>query len=95
MTLEDLFGQTRPFGGGLRGGYFALQASGFVLHGMRDVPGVALSGVVNVRANFAGSLQTNGHLSVRGRLAGTLTLRWLALSGRVGGAPVRARLAAL
>jgi pimeloyl-ACP methyl ester carboxylesterase len=92
MTIEDLFGQTGPSGGGLRGGDWALDPRGFALHGMLDVPGVALSGTIRL-GDSIGSI--NGHLSVRGRLAGELTLSGLTLSGRVGGARVHARLAAL
>ncbi len=95
MTLEDLFGQTSFSGGGLRGGSWALQLQGFVLHGMLDVPGVALSGNIRVGGGTTGPLEIAGHLTVRGRLAGKLTLRELTLSGRVGGARVQARLAAL
>jgi pimeloyl-ACP methyl ester carboxylesterase len=95
MTLEDLFGQTGFAGGGLRGGSWTLQLHGFVLHGMVDVSGVALSGTIRVEANPMGSLAITGHLTVRGRLLGELTLRGLTLRGRVGGAPVHAHLAAL
>ncbi|MGO9321659.1 MAG: alpha/beta hydrolase [Solirubrobacteraceae bacterium] len=95
MTIEDLFGQTSFSGGGLRGGYWAQQPVGFVLHGMIDVPGVALSGAIHVSGSLTGLPAISGHLTVRGRLAGTLTLHGLALSGRVGGAPAHARLAAL
>jgi pimeloyl-ACP methyl ester carboxylesterase len=95
MTLEDLFGQSGFAGGGLRGGSWALQLHGFKLHGMVDVPGVALSGTIRVEASPMGSLAITAHLTVRGRLAGELTLRGRALSGRVGGALVHARLAAL
>jgi pimeloyl-ACP methyl ester carboxylesterase len=95
MTLEDLFGQTSFSGGGLRGGYWALRLDGFALHGMIDVPGVALSGNIHVAQGATGSLAITAHLTVRGRLAGELTLRGLTLSGRVGGALVHARLAAL
>jgi hypothetical protein len=92
MTIEDLFGQTSLSGGGLRGGSWAQGPRGFVLHGMLDVPGVTLSGSIRL-GNSIGAI--TGHLSVRGRLAGELTLRGLTLSGRVGGARVHARLAAL
>ncbi len=92
MTVEDLFGQTSLSGGGLRGGSWAQRSTGFVLHGMQDVPGVTLSGAIRA-GNRIGAL--TGHLSVRGRLAGVLTLRGLTLSGRVGGARVHTRLAAL
>jgi pimeloyl-ACP methyl ester carboxylesterase len=92
MTIEDLFGQTGFAGGGLRGGWFAPGARGLVLHGMLDVPGVAVSGTIRA-GDSVGSL--DGHLSIRGRLAGELTLRGLELSGRVGGARVHTRLAAL
>jgi hypothetical protein len=95
MTLEDLFGQTSFSGGGLRGGYWTLQPDGFALHGMIDVPGVALTGTVRVTPDTTGSLAITAHLTVRGRLAGELALRGLTLSGRVGGALVHARLAAL
>ncbi len=92
MTIEDLFGQTSLSGGGLRGGSWALQPRGFVLHGMLDVPGVALSGAIRL-GDSIGTI--TGHLSVRGPLTGELTLRGLMLSGRVGGAQVHAQLAAL
>jgi pimeloyl-ACP methyl ester carboxylesterase len=95
MTLEDLFGQTSFSGGGLRGGYWALQSDGFALHGMIDVPGVALSGVIRVKPSPSNSLGLSAHLTVRGRLAGRLTLRGIMLSGRVGGALVHTSLAAL
>ncbi len=92
MTIEDLFGQTGPSGGGLRGGSWAPGGQGLVLHGIRDVPGVIVSGAIGGGGSI-GSI--SGHLSVRGRLAGELTLRGMTLSGRVGGALVHARLAAL
>jgi pimeloyl-ACP methyl ester carboxylesterase len=91
MTIEDLFSQTSTSGGGLRGGSWAQGPHGFVLHGMQDVPGVTLSGTISPGENIA----ITGHLSVRGRLTGELALRGLTLSGRVGGARVRARLSAL
>jgi pimeloyl-ACP methyl ester carboxylesterase len=93
-TLEDLFGQTGFAGGGLRGGSWARRPNGFVLHAMRDVFGVALSGDITVRASAKTPLDITGHLVVRGRLAGELTLGRLELSGRLGGAHVRVRLAA-
>ena len=92
MTIEDLIGQTSFSGGGLRGGSWEQGPHGFVLHGMLDVPGVALSGTIHLGESIGA---ITGHLRVRGRLAGELTLRGLTLSGRVGGARVRARLAAL
>ena len=95
MTIEDLFGQTSFAGGGLRGGSWAQQPSGLVLHGMIDVPGVALSGSIHATATATGLPRISGHLTVRGRLAGTLVLHDFELSGRLGGAPVHARLAAL
>jgi pimeloyl-ACP methyl ester carboxylesterase len=95
MTIEDLFGQTSSSGGGLRGGYWAQKSNGFVLHGMIDVPGVALSGAIHVSGSLTGLPAIAGELTVRGRLAGTLTLHGFALSGRVGRAPVHAHLSAL
>lgn len=95
MTLEDLFGQTSFGGGGLRGGSWALQLHGYALHGMVDVPGVALSGNIRVAGDATGALAITAKLRVRGRLAGELTLRGLTLHGRVGGALVHASLAAL
>jgi hypothetical protein len=92
ITIEDLFGQTSLSGGGLRGGSWAQGSRGFVLHGMLDVPGVALSGAISL-GDSIGAI--TGRLSVRGRLVGELTLRGLTLSGRLGGARVDARLAAL
>jgi pimeloyl-ACP methyl ester carboxylesterase len=92
ITLEDLFGQTSFSGGGLRGGSWTRQPDGLALHGMLDVPGVALSGAIRL-ADSIGAI--TGHLRVRGRLSGELTLRGLRLSGRLGGARVHTRLAAL
>ena len=60
-----------------------------------DVPGVALSGTIRVSGSPTGLPAIAGELTVRGRLAGTLTLHGLALSGRVGGTPVHTRLPAL
>ena len=58
--------------------------------------GVALSGVIHVsRGSLTGLPAISGHLTVRGRLAGTLTLHGLALSGRLGGTLAHTRLAAL
>jgi hypothetical protein len=95
MTIEDLLGQTGFDGGGLRGGSWALQPHGYELHGMVDVPGVALSGNIRIAGDTTSQLQITGHLTVRGRLRGKLTPRGLALRGRVGGAQVRAHLEAL
>ncbi len=95
ITLEDLLGQTNVTGGGLRGGDWMRNAGGFALQAMRDVPGVELSGTVHLAEAGLGQLLLTGRLSVRGRLAGKLTLRGLTLIGRLGGAQVHARLAAL
>jgi pimeloyl-ACP methyl ester carboxylesterase len=92
MTIEDLFGQTGLSGGGLRGGDWMLNEHGFALHRMLDVPGVALSGTIRL-GDSIGSIK--GHLTVGGRLAGELTLSGFTLRGRVGGARVHTRLAAL
>jgi pimeloyl-ACP methyl ester carboxylesterase len=95
LTLEDLFGQTSFAGGGLRGGSWVRQLDGFHLHQMVDVPGVALSGNVRIAGDATGGLAIAAKLTLRGLLPGELTLRGLTLSGRVGGALVHARLAAL
>ncbi len=95
ITIEDLLGQTSFSGGGLRGGDWTLGLNGFALHGMTDVPGVALSGTIRVASSTTDSLVIAGHLTVRGRLTGELALNGRALSGRVGGARVHARLTAL
>ncbi|HYL69798.1 MAG TPA: hypothetical protein VEY89_00675, partial [Candidatus Dormibacteraeota bacterium] len=96
MTLEDLLGQTSFAGGGLRGGSWTLQLHGFKLHGMIDVPGVALSGSIRITGDDAtGTLTITAKLRISGRLAGQLTLHGLTLQGRLGGALVHARLAAL
>lgn len=94
MTLEDLFGQTGFAGGGLRGGAWEIQAHGYELRGMIDVPGVALSGAVRITGNSR-AFAITAKLRVGGRLAGELTLHGLTLSGRLGGARVHARLSAL
>jgi hypothetical protein len=69
------------------------RSSRFTLHGMLDVPGVALSGGIGPSADSTGSPAIDGDLVVRGRLPGELTLRGLTLSGRVGRVRVRAHLA--
>lgn len=48
MTLDDMFGQIGFSGGGLRGGGYELEPSGYALHEMTDVRGVALSGKLRV-----------------------------------------------
>jgi pimeloyl-ACP methyl ester carboxylesterase len=95
ITIEDLFGQTSFAGGGLRGGYWADKSTGLVLHGMTDVPGVAVSGTIRASSSPTGLPALSGHLSVRGALPGALTLHGRTLKGRIGGAPVHTRLAAL
>ncbi|HYB23435.1 MAG TPA: alpha/beta fold hydrolase [Solirubrobacteraceae bacterium] len=102
MTVEDMLGQKGIGGGGLRGGYWELSAislelsaAGFALHGMVDVPGVALSGTIRIREGAEVLPEITGHLFVRGRLAGRLTLHGRTLTGLIGGARVHARLAAL
>ena len=92
MTIEDLFGQTSISGGGLRGGSWALRPHGFLLHEMQDVPGVSLSGTIRPGDSIDA---ITGHLRVRGLLTGELTLGGLTLNGRVAGAQVHTRLAAL
>ncbi|HEV2945589.1 MAG TPA: hypothetical protein VGX26_10800 [Solirubrobacteraceae bacterium] len=82
-------------GGGLRGGDWTLRPHGYELHGMTDVPGVALSGTIHVAAGTTGTLTITAHLRVHGRLTGKLTLHGLTLNGRVGGTLVHTRLAAL
>jgi pimeloyl-ACP methyl ester carboxylesterase len=91
ITLEDLLGQVSPSGGGLRGGYWVPTRDGVVLHRMTDVPGVALTGSVHAREGRSGSVEITAHVTVRGRLAGELTLKGVTLNGRVGGARVHAR----
>lgn len=66
---------------------------GYVLHGMCDVPGVTLSGSVHMGFSHRSPVLA-GRLAVDGRLDGALTLRGRTLSGRIGGATVRARLTA-
>ncbi len=95
ITLEDLLGQIGPSGGGLRGGDWKANARGVALHDMIDVPGVELSGTVHVNVVDFIHLHLTGRLTVRGRLTGKLALHDRTLTGRVGGARVRARLAAL
>lgn len=96
ITLEDLLGQTAFSGGGLRGGYWTrvllLRQSllGISLHRMVDVPGVAVSGSIALTEDDEDELA--GHLTVRGRVSGSLTLRGHTLSGRLNGARVQARL---
>ncbi len=94
ITLEDLLGQTGFDGGGLRGGAWTIRRDGYALHGMIDVRGVALSGRIRI-ASSSRALSITGKLTIGGRLAGELTLRDRTLSGRLGGAFVHARLAAL
>jgi pimeloyl-ACP methyl ester carboxylesterase len=95
ITLEDLLGQIGPSGGGLRGGDWKANARGVALHDMIDVPGVELSGTVHIKVVDFIQLHLTGRLTVRGRLTGKLALHDRTLTGRVGGAQVRARLAAL
>lgn len=94
MTLEDLFGQTSISGGGLRGGDYEPELNGYTLHSMVDVRGVALSGKLRASGTLL-DVKLTGHLTVRGRLDGTLTLHGRLLTGQLGGTRVRTRLAVL
>lgn len=86
ITLADTFAQPAASGGGLRGGSWALHGTRVVFRKTVDVPGVALSGAIRVQGLPA------GRLTVTGRVHGALTLRGHALSGRLNGARVSARL---
>ena len=88
-------GQGGDFADRLRGGDWKANARGVALHDMIDVPGVELSGTVHIKVVDFIQLHLTGRLTVRGRLAGKLALHDRTLTGRVGGAQVRARLAAL
>ncbi len=89
VTLEDVFGQPPPSGGGLRGGCWERRGPmKLALRGLVDVDGVSVSGTVGVR----GADDLVGTLQIRGRLAGTLRLRGHALRGGLGGARVQAWL---
>lgn len=94
MTLEDLLGQTGFSGGGLRGGDYELEPNGYAVHDMTDVRGVTLSGKLRIGGTGL-EPEIGGRLTIRGRLDGTLTLHGRLLSGRLGGKPVRTRLAVL
>lgn len=94
MTLEDLLGQTSLSGGGLRGGDYELEPHGYALHDMTDVRGVTLSGNLHIQSTGL-EPEIRGHLTIRGRLDGTLTLHRRLLSGRLGDEPVHTRLAVL
>ncbi len=89
LTLEDVFGQPPPNGGGLRGGSWERRGPAkLALHGLMDVGGVRVSGTVAVM----GADDLVGTLQIRGRLAGTLRLRGHNLSGRLGAVRVQAWL---
>jgi hypothetical protein len=89
LTLEDVFGQPPPSGGGLRGGFWERRGSmKLALHGLVDVDGVRVSGTVKVM----GADDLVATLQIGGRLAGTLRLQGHNLSGRLGAVRVQARL---
>jgi hypothetical protein len=95
VTLDDLTFALSPAvgsplaGGGLRGGTFRLRRASIVLHALRVVPGVQVSGVLprrgTARLRIAGGAAADGRL----RVAGDGTVR-----GRLGGRRVRGRLRA-
>ena len=91
ITLEDIAGQPGSSGGGLRGGSWVVRqdarAETLVLSGAVDVPGVRVSGTITATHS-----SVRGRLTINGRLRGTLRLAGQTLSGRIGGAAVRARL---
>jgi hypothetical protein len=93
LTLEDVLAHEAPAGGGLRGGYWGSSSERLILHGVTDVRGVPLSGIVRTEEGATGAVRLIGRLTVRGRLHGRLVLSGRVLSGRVGGARVRAYLA--
>ena len=89
LTLEDVFGQPPPSGGGLRGGSWERRGSvKLALRDLVDVDGVQVSGTVAVM----GADDLAGTLQIRGRLAGRLRLRSHDLLGRLGPARVQAWL---
>jgi pimeloyl-ACP methyl ester carboxylesterase len=86
LTLEDLYGQNEFSGGGLRGGYYRLQGTKVIIHDLVDVPGVIVSGSISMRGVT--------HLTLRGRLSGTLTIKDFVLTGDIGGAKIHLHLVA-
>jgi pimeloyl-ACP methyl ester carboxylesterase len=92
ITLEDLLGQTNFSGGGLRGGYWKIEGlkPRLMLRHTVDVPGVVLNGAIALGGTTQPDL--SGHITINGRVHGTLTMRGVTLSGRLNGAEVHVQL---
>ncbi|MGH2853806.1 MAG: alpha/beta hydrolase [Solirubrobacteraceae bacterium] len=85
MTIVEVLGQPSLEGGGLHGGSWQLQGTQVKLRRLIDIPGVSLSGSLQLT-------NATARLTIRGRVHGTIEVRGTALSGRLNGAEVRARL---
>jgi pimeloyl-ACP methyl ester carboxylesterase len=86
ITLNDILVQPSNAGGGLRGGSWALKGTQVLFKGTVDIPGVALTGSIKLQRQFV------GHVTVHGRVNGTLTLKGKMLSGALNGAQVHAEI---
>ena len=92
MTIEDLFGQTSFCGRRAARRLLGRAAKRRRAARVIDVPGVALSGTIRAKGSPCHDLRPPDRARTTRR---QLTLHGLTLSGRVGGAPVHTRLAAL
>jgi pimeloyl-ACP methyl ester carboxylesterase len=86
ITLREVVGQPATSGGGFSGGSWRLAKGDVVFNRLSDIPGVAISGRLNVQ-------KLTGSFTIDGRAAGKLTLENATLKGRLAGAVVHLHLA--
>ncbi len=84
MTIEEVLGQPSLKGGGLHGGDWQLHGDRLILKRLIDIPGVSLSGSLQLTTGIA-------HLTIHGHVNGVIELHGRTLNGRLNGAVVRAR----
>jgi hypothetical protein len=86
QPVDEVLGQTSLSGGELHGGFWRVEGARLVFHRLIDIPGVSLSGSLNLVSSTA-------KLTIRGLGSGTLKLRARMLSGRLDGTKITIGLA--
>jgi pimeloyl-ACP methyl ester carboxylesterase len=85
LTVQEVVGQPRLSGGGLRGGYWSVRGTRLALSHVIDIAGVSVSGSIELE-------KSTGELRIRGRVSGRLVIRGTTMAGQLNGANVHARV---